>query len=81
MKRINNLDVPIVIEMEVYMLFLKNSSSHTWRTSIMKRRNASMHGVGIVLGMVDEAGYLHCPLARAERQVRRLIEALRLFST
>ena len=65
MKRINNLDVSIMIEIDVYMLFLKNSLSHTWSTFIMKRRNASMHGVGIVLGIVDEAGGLRCPLARA----------------
>jgi len=66
-KKINNLDVGIVIETDLDILFYEKNLSRNWSTSVMKRSNASMHGVGIVLGIV-EGGYLRCPLARAERR-------------
>jgi len=56
-KRINSLDLGIVIETDMDMLFHGKNLRRTGSPFVMKGRNVSMHGVGIILGIVDWCGW------------------------
>jgi hypothetical protein len=51
-RRINNLDVGIAIETDLDLLFHQKNLRRTAGPSVFGSRNVSMHGVGIVLGIV-----------------------------
>ena len=56
-KRINNLDVDIAIETDLDLLFHQKNLRRTAGPSVFGSRNVSMHGVGIVLGIVGWCGW------------------------